>query len=104
MGVVNWLIVALKMNRVVKMLAKRKRQEDSGRENEGATAMSDGGNEYSTAFSDIFTVSQIKTTTMGLQDMIAAPDDGQPQQPSSPQLREPVLEFLDKAGHTTWKK
>ena len=96
MGLANRLILALKMN----MLAKRQRQGDSDRDNERPTAMSDGGDEYSTAYSDIFTVSRMKTTTLTLQDMIAAPDDGQPQQPSSPdQLREPLLELLEKEEH-----
>ena len=104
MGVANWLIQALKQNKVVKMLAKRQREGDSGPGNEGAIGMSDGGDKYSTGRSDLVTASPIQTTTMGLQDMIAAPDDGQPQQPSSLQLREPVLEFLDKAGHIAWKK
>ena len=102
MGVANWLILVLRMNKVVKILAKIQRQGDNGTGNEGAIGMSDGGGEYSTAYFDI--VSQMKATTMGLQDMIVVPDDGQPQQPSSTQLREPLLEFLDKAGHIAWKK
>ena len=99
MGLANSLIHALKGNKVVKMLAKRQKQRDNGPGNEGAIGMSDDGDKYSTGRSDLVTTSPIQTTTMGLQDMIAAPDDGQPQQPSSLQLREPVLEFLDKTGH-----
>ena len=104
MSVVNWLALALRLKNVVKMLAKRQKQGDSGPGNEGAIGMSDGGDKYSTGRFDLVVASPIQKTTMGLQDMIAAPYDGQPQQPSSPQLREPVLEFLDKAGHIAWKK
>ena len=36
-----------------------------------------------------------RQTTMTLQDMVAAPDEGQlHEEPSSPKMREPVLEFL----------
>ena len=90
---------------ILEKMAKIEREEGGSADDERATGGSEGGEKYSTGHSDLESTCQTHRTTMTLQDMIATPDEGQSQEPSSPQLREPVLEFLDKGGHRiAWTK
>ena len=90
---------------ILEKMGKIEREESGGADDEGATGGSEGGEKYSTGHSDLESTCQTQRTTMTLQDMIAAPDEGQMQEPSSPQLREPVLEFLDDGGRRiAWTK
>ena len=105
LGVVTELIQVLKLKKGKEMLAQRQRQEEGGVGDGGVTGGSEGGDKYSTGHSDLEATPQTQSITMTLDDMIAAPDVCQPQPPSSSQLREPVLEFLDKRdGRTTQMK
>ena len=97
-GVVTRLAQALKLGKgrvVLEYMAKMEREEEAG--DGGVTGGPEGRNKYATGHSDLEeSTSQTQRTTITLQDMIAAPDEGQPQKPSSPQLREPVLEFVEQ--------
>lgn len=90
-GLVNMLVQALKLNKtkgIVEIMTKIKKE---GGASEGAVPPDEG--EYLSGCSDPPT----QTTTITLQDMLPAADDNQEEQmPPSPQLREPVLEFVNK--------
>ena len=108
LGVAIMLAQALKLGKgrvILQKMAKIEREQGCGADDEGATGGSEGMEKYSTGHSDLESTCQTQRTTMTLQDMIAAPDEGQMQEPSSPQLREPVLEFLDDGGRRiAWTK
>ena len=90
-GAVARFIKAPKLRKargIMEMMAKIE-----GRVSEREVPQDEG--EYSTGHSDLQT-STSGTTTMTLQDMVAAPDEGVLEE--EPELREPVLEFLNKGG------
>ena len=86
--------LALKL-RIKKGIVVKREGEESSCHAEGGTGVLQSARHY-TASSEPFTVPQTVTTMISLQDMVAAPDNGESLQPSSFQLREPVLDFLEK--------
>ena len=78
----------------VKLRVKtNKKEENSGNEEE-ATGVLPGG-QHRTKHSET-AVPSTGTTILSLKDMVAAPDDRQSWPPTLSQLREPVLDLVEK--------
>ena len=77
--------------RIKKESVVERKEESSCARDMGATGVLQSVR-YVSGPSEPFTAS----TVISLQDMAAAPDSGQSRQPSPSQLREPVLDFLEK--------
>ena len=87
------LTQALKLGKVIDIItAKIGRREGDG----GATGeLHSQEEEYQTGYSQLEATPVAPTSSLGLRDMIPAPDDNQWQE-EQPQLREPVLGFPDR--------
>ena len=84
------LIQGLKLE---KLMAKVGRRAGDG----GVTGGLQSDEEFQTGYFKLDARPVAPTTTLHLQDMIAAPDNNQPKKPSTPQpeLREPVLGYIN---------
>ena len=90
LGKVTGFLLAVKLRIKREMIAKKEEEECN---REGAAEVLQSG-QYLSGYSESF--KEPPTTTISLQDMVAAPDNGRSWQPTSFQLREPVMDFLEK--------